>query len=366
MITCLNDGGAEAVLFRLISNLSHVDHTVVSLSGRGKYAELLEQINVEVIDLDMKKFRGFLLGPFRLFRLLRNYKPSCVQTWMYHADFIGGIISRIACCRNLYWGIHNSDVSFKNNTFVRYILIRINAVLSWFIPSGIISCSSIALLAHSSAGYCRRKILFIPNGHLVNIFFPDNFVKKSIRAELNIEDDTFVIGMVARLHPQKDHPNLLNALSIVREKYSKFVCLLVGTGLDDRSSLVSYIQEKGLESNIRLVGSRTDIPFIMNSLDLYCSSSFSEAFPNVLCEAMATGVPCVTTDVGDSAYIVGDTGWVVSPRSPKLLSEAILVAISALPCDERSRRARERIVENFSINSMVDRYESAWSSLKSY
>jgi glycosyltransferase involved in cell wall biosynthesis len=114
-----------------------------------------------------------------------------------------------------------------------------------------------------------------------------------------------------------------------------------------------------------LVGPRNDIPSIMNGLDLLCSSSFSEAFPNVLCEAMAAGVPCVTTDVGDSGYIVGDTGWVVPPRSPELLSEAIFTALSALPCVDRSRRARARIVENFSINNMANQYESAWLSAQS-
>jgi glycosyltransferase involved in cell wall biosynthesis len=361
VITCLNDGGAEAVLFRTIQSLPHDEHFVVSLAGLGKYGDLLKNRGVEVVDLDMTTLGRKLSAIYRLAGLIKSIAPDTIQTWMYHADFVGGIAARMAGFRNIAWGLHNSMVAASDNPLPRFALIRLNALLSHVIPKWVISCSKAALVAHRGIGYHSRKLVFIPNGYPVDAFFPDQKARMQTRADFGVVADEVLLGMVARLDPQKDHLNLLNALAILKES-NTFKCLLVGKDLDQGSQLRPEIESRGLGDHVLLVGQRADIPNIMNALDVFClSSAFSEAFPNVLCEAMACGTPCVTTDVGDSAFIVDNTGWVVPPRSPERLAAALVSAIANLPDPGRQAAARRRIVENFSVERMAEAYRSVWS-----
>jgi len=360
VITCLNDGGAEAILFRLIQELPDDNHIVVSLSGLGKYGDLLQSIGIEVIDLDMTTLGRKLSAVYRLARIIKAIVPDAIQTWMYHADFIGGAAARIAGFNNIIWGLHNSVVTTRGNPLPRYVMIRANALLSHVIPRRIISCSQTALLAHKNIGYAARKIFFIPNGYPLDTFYPDQKARLQIRTEFDVAEGEVLIAMIARFDPQKDHLNLLNALAILKQTHS-FRCLLVGKGLDRYSQLNSEIETRGLGKYVLLVGQRNDIPRIMNALDICVNASFAEAFPNVLCEAMACGVPCVATDVGDSAFIVGDTGWIVPPRSPDKLAAVLVRAIAALPEPVRQHAARQRISDNFSIEKMAKAYRAAWS-----
>lgn len=359
VITCLDDGGAEAVLYRLVKSLNDVRHVVVSLSGTGKYGYLLREMGIEVFDLEMKSLGGKVSALFRLSRLIKKICPDVVQTWMYHADLIGGLAARLVGFKNVVWGLHNCMVGAKENTIKRYGLIRINALLSYFIPAKIVSCSMGGLLAHKSIGFFDEKLVLVHNGSPVGDFYPDADLGVSIRKELSVGENDFVIGVVARLDPQKDHVNLLDALFYLKKSVD-FKCLLVGNGLGRDSTLVPEIEARGLGGEVVLAGQRSDIPAVMNAIDLLCLSSNAEAFPNVLCEAMACGKPCVATEVGDCSFIVGDSGWIVPPRSPKILAEALFDAIKALPDSNRSRAARQRIVENFTLERMAESYKNVW------
>lgn len=361
VITCLNDGGAEAVLFRTIQSLSKDEHFVVSLAGVGKYGDLLKKFGVEVFDLEMTTWGRKFSSIYRLTGLIKSIAPDAIQTWMYHADFVGGVAARMAGFRNIAWGLHNSMVAAIDNSLPRFALIRLNALLSLAIPKCVVSCSKSALVAHRGIGYHSRKLIFIPNGYPVDAFRPDQNARMQTRLSLGVLGEDVLLGMVARLDPQKDHLNLLNSLVILKRTHS-FKCLLVGKDLDQDSKLRPEIESRGLSDDVLLIGQRTDIPDIMNALDIFCLSSYAEAFPNVLCEAMACGTPCVTTDVGDSAFIVGDTGWVVPPRSPELLAAALVSAIATLPDPARQAAVRRRIVENFSVERMANAYRSVWSS----
>lgn len=360
VITCLNDGGAEVALFRLIANTPHFHHCVVSLAGLGKYGVLLKEIEVDVVDLDMGSFAKKFSAVFRLAYLVRLIRPDVIQSWMYHADLIAGIAGRLVGFKNITWGLHNSTVSLGDNTLQRFALIRLNAILSYVIPNTIVSCSQAALYAHRDIGYNAKRLLFVPNGYPVGTFFPDEKTRRKTRVDFGVDDDEVLLGMVARLDPLKDHINLLNSLAILKET-QKFKCLLVGTGLEPDSQLLPEIESRGLGDYVLLVGPRADIPGVMNALDVYVSSSWSEAFPNVLCEAMACGVPCVVTDVGDSAFIVGDTGWIVPRRSPEQLAASLVCAIANLADTERKAAARRRIVEKFSIDRMAELYRLVWT-----
>jgi glycosyltransferase involved in cell wall biosynthesis len=174
--------------------------------------------------------------------------------------------------------------------------------------------------------------------------------------------------MVSRYDPQKDHANLLKALSILRQKNIEFRCALVGKHIDDSNKELTFLIKKlELDSNILLLGSRSDIPTVMNGLDLHVLASSSEGFPNVVAEAMACGTPCVVTDVGDASFIVGDTGWVVPPRDSQRLADTIELAIKESNRSgwvTRSIAARQRIEKNFSIDNMIRNYNAIWQEAK--
>ena len=176
-----------------------------------------------------------------------------------------------------------------------------------------------------------------------------------------------LLGLVARFDPQKDHLNLICALGLLKQSSRDFRCLLIGGGMTSANAdLIAWLDTHNIRAEVPLLGQRSDIPSVMNALDVHVlSSSFGEAFPNVLCEAMACGTPCVTTDVGDAGLIVAKTGWVVPARSAVALAQAMTAAIEQLVADplaweHRQNEARLRILNNFSIEKMVDSFNLTW------
>lgn len=372
VITCLGDGGAQSVLYNLCKHDQRNNHQVVSLSGDGKYGPMFASIGVDVRTLNLQGALFPLLGFFKLALLLRREKPHVVQTWMYHADLVGGLAARAAGIKPVVWGLHNffDSTSSKTKTI---IVVRLLSKLSWLIPAKILSCSKRVIDNHVSMGYDRTKIMLAYNGYDLANFQPvansrDLFTASLPATNLNHGDLIPLIGTVGRFHPDKDYVNLLDALVVLRELGFVFKCVLVGTELDRSNTLLAeWIAKRGLADCIELLGPRTDIPRIMNSIDIFVLPSAREAFPNVVAEAMACGTPCVVTDVGDVAYMVGDTGWVVPPKNPQFLANGLAHALDELSIGiymcSRSRRARQRIEQNFSIGAMVHEYINCWNSV---
>jgi glycosyltransferase involved in cell wall biosynthesis len=366
IITGLNDGGAEGALYRLCCADKNTQHTVISIMGQGKYGPLLAVEGVSVVTLDMAQGRVTLKGIFKLWRTLRRLKPDVVQTWLYHADLIGGVIARLAGVRRVFWGIRHSNLTPGTVKRSTIIIAKICARLSKVVPYKIISCSKEGVRAHTAIGYSPDRFLVIPNGYDLAKFQPQLRTASEVRRALSVPKNKIVLGMVGRFDPQKDHYNLLNALSTLDFEFN-VVCLLVGTGMDEsNANLMQLIQQADCSARVQLLGRRTDIPAIMSMLDIHVLSSLGEAFPNVLAEAMACGTPCITTDVGNAALIVGDTGWVVAPQDSALLSDALRTAIRAKDNEESWRKrclaAQKRIEENFSIETMVNSYHAAWEA----
>lgn len=367
IITGLNDGGAEAVLYRLcLAAEQHDRHVVISLSPAGKYSPLLEAAGVEVHHLDMPRGRLTVSGLLRLFRLLRHHRPDVVQTWMYHADLLGGVVARLAGCRRVFWNIRHSELVPGATGRSTLIVARLCAFLSRLVPHGIVACAERAREVHIGIGYDAGRFVVIPNGYDVSRYRPDIAARAALRDELGIGPETPLLGLVGRWNKQKDHPNLLAAFARVAQEQPGIRLLLVGTGCTpDNSDLVALIEGHHLAGQVLLAGRRDDIPAVMNGLDLHIlSSSHGEGFPNVVAEAMACGTPCIVTDVGDAALIVGQTGWVVPPRDPEALAEAMRAALGAMQDDatwhDRKDSARRRIADNFSLSTMVERYQALW------
>lgn len=368
IITGLNDGGAEAALFRLCSVNREYSHHVISLMDKGKYGEKFESLGISVDILNMPQGRVNVSGLYKLFKLLRILKPEVVQTWMYHADLLGGVIARLAGIKNISWGIHHSNLNPGEAKKSTIYIARLCSILSYVIPRNIICCAEKSVKVHSELGYCKSKLKVIYNGYDLNAFNIDSEDRELVRREFNINDNMLLLGMVSRFHPFKDHKTLVKALGILKESNINFKCILVGQGMTEgNGDLNTWFNESDVSNNMILAGTRNDIAKIMNALDLHILSSSSEAFPNVLNEAMACGTLCVTTDVGDAAFIVGNYGWVSPSKQPQKLAEAIF---SALEVKESSPekwqnlklQARTRIKDNFTIDTMVKKYNQIWSS----
>jgi glycosyltransferase involved in cell wall biosynthesis len=368
IITGLDDGGAEAVLYRLCLSDKSYNHIVVSLMDEGKYGPLLVDKDIKVYCLNMKRGRVSLAGLLKLYKIIRKINPYVVQTWMYHANLIGGVVSRLVGIKNVVWGIHHTNLIKGESKLSTIILGKICAFLSHFIPQNIIYCAHKSKRVHEELGYSMGKAFVIGNGYNINQFFTDNYIRDTFRSKFKVSNEVNLLGMVGRYDPLKDHLNLIMALPRIIKAGYNIKLILVGKDLDvNNQTLLNQIQENELLDKILLLGQRNDILAVMNALDLHLLSSSSEAFPNVLPEAMACGTPCVTTDVGDAGLIVGTTGWVVPPKDPLLLANAIMQALDEKHSNnqqwqDRKSKCRTRIVDNFSIERMVSNYHNVWIS----
>jgi glycosyltransferase involved in cell wall biosynthesis len=331
----------------------------------GKYGPILTANGIRVTSLNMPRGSVTFYGLSRLWKTLREERPAIIQTWMYHADLVGGVVARFANLPVL-WNIRHTELDSQKSSKGTILVARFCAALSKVIPSKILCCADRALRIHGELGYDRKRMHVIPNGYDLSVFRPSLDARVAIRQELEIDLTVSVIGFVARYNPQKDHENLLQALFYLKQNHNCPICLLVGTGMDVENRVLSQrISELGLDQQVRLLGRRDDVYNIMNALDVHVmSSAFGEAFPNVIAEAMACGTPCVSTDVGDAAKIVGETGWVVPPRDPEQLANAIEAALGQLKSRSvwanRKKAAITRIGDNFTVEQMVNSYNTVW------
>ena len=370
IITGLDDGGAEAVLYRMCKLDKECQHIVISLQGQGKqkYVSLLQKCNISVHTLNFSKTRINIFGLFKLFKLIRQLKPDVVQTWMPHADLIGGVMARIVGVKNIFWGIHHTNLIKGKINRIVVIINKLNAILSSFVPTKIIYCAEKSREVQESIGFKKNKGVVVHNGYDTNSFFQNSSLGNSIRNELGISHETFVIGHVGSYNPLKDQETLIKSLRYLDQKGINFNAIFVGKKLDSSNdNLIRLIEENGLTERIHLLGIRNDISAIMNGIDVFMLSSVSEAFPNVLNEAMACGTPCISTDVGDTALIVGNTGWIVSPQDAKALAKSSIKALEEKKLhheswEQRKKDCRQRIIENFSFEKMIKKYKDVWNT----
>lgn len=365
--TGLGVGGAESMLRNLLSKLdrSRFAPHVVSLTGSGEIGRRIAAIGVPVLDLDLRHrpVRDFI----QLVRHVRRLQPDVVQTWMYHADLLGGLAARCAGVRAIAWGIRNSTLDRDQTKLSTRLVTRLNGLLSRWLPTGILSCAEAGRNVHVALGYAAEKMAVIPNGFDLSRFRPDAAARTSVRDELRLLADTPLVGIVGRFDPQKNHTGFLEAAGLLRNVRSDVHYVLVGNGLDARNDeLAAAARRAEVFDAVHWLGRRDDMPRLMASLDvLASSSSFGEAFPNVLGEAMACGVPCAVTDVGDSAAIVADTGRVVPSGDMPALAAAIddLLSLEASERASLGRRARLRVEEHFEIGHVVRCYEDYYGRL---
>ena len=288
-----------------------------------------------------------------------------MQTWMYHADFIGGIAAYILRIK-VIWGIRHTNIDDPHIKKSTKLIAHLCAILSFFVPHRVVCCAEAARKSHVEFGYKKEKLIVVSNGYDLEKFCPDPIGRTELRGLWGISDDEIVFGMVARFDPVKDHENLIQALKVVREKGLRFKCLLIGRDMvRENRDLSKKIEDAKLGRSILLLGQRVDIPAVMSALDIHILSSKDEAFPNVIAEAMACGTPCITTDAGDASEIVGDTGWVVPVEDSRSLASALIGAHAewngeGATWGQRRTAVRARIIGRYDLHQMIDGFHRAW------
>jgi glycosyltransferase involved in cell wall biosynthesis len=368
IISGLQADGAETVLHSITSRMdaNRFENEVISLTDLGPMAGRLTASGTPVRALGMR--RG-VANPLRILQLaewLKKSKPQIVQTWMYHADLIGGAAACLAGKLPVVWGIHHTNLDPDQNKRATIWTARACARLSRSVPERIVCCSEASREAHARFGYSEQKMKVIPNGFDLRRFHPDAEARLGLRLELNVPADALLIGMAARFHIQKGHQNFISAATSLHALLPNVHFALCGKDVDENNSeLAAWIKAAGLHTVCHLLGSREDMPRFFAALDVATSSSLSEAFPMSVGEAMACGTPCVVTDVGDSASIVGDTGKVVPASDPGALAAAWQEMLAGGPAvrQQMGRSARNRVEQRFNISSIVERYQELYCQI---
>lgn len=359
LIGTLKQGGAERQLVELVKGLDkeHFDITVALFYNEGELREELFGLRgVRLLSLS-KSGRWDLIGyNYRLIRILMSLKPDVLYSFLPEPNIIGLVVGKLAMVPKIVWGIRASNVNMKHYNWLVGASTRISAWLSRF-PNTIIVNSFKGFLYHEENGYATKNMIVIPNGINTKRFVQDQNGRLQVRSEWGIDEEILLIGRVGRLDPMKDYETFLRAAQIFVKHENRVCFVCVGDGPETyKNYLYNLCKKLGLDNKVLWVSSRHDMSDVYNAFDIFTSSSaFGEGFPNVIGEAMACGVPCVVTDVGDSAKIVGDTGEIVATKEPLSLSEGWLVMLKRLEKESNSmaKTASLRINDKFSSETMV-------------
>lgn len=367
IIIGLNVGGAELMLHRLVLNSSRkgmFEHHVISLTDLGVIGSRLQEEGIPVYSLGMKSVTSVLLVLIKLQRLLRKIQPDIVQTWMYHADFLGGLAAKSIGVRNIIWGIRTTDPS-QSASKQTVALSKLCAKLSYFIPNTIICVAHTALTHHESIGYKSNNMIVIPNGFDLTKFYPDKNKRVTLRRHLGISEDELVIGNIGRFNPVKNQLNFIQACLILLNKGYRFKVLLAGRNLNlDNMQINTLLDRSTHREHFIFLGEYEDTPSFYNAIDALCLCSVSEGFPNVLGEAMATAKVCYSTDAGDAYIILGSSGFKIDSTSAHDISLSLESNWLKKTRDELSSvevDAYSRIKDNFSIAKVVTEFEQLYT-----
>jgi len=366
LITGLNTGGAETMLFKLLSmtDRQRFRPVVVSLKSGGTLADRIRELGVEVYGADMRSRIPSPSKWLRLGSLVRRLAPDILQGWMIYGNLAAQTLSwRSGSRPRVLWNMRHSLHDLKMERRTTAAVVRAMAGLSSQ-PVSILYNSATSARQHEARGYDARKTRVIPNGFDSHLFRPDPEARASLRSEMGINDRTPLIGLVARYHPVKDHTNFLRAARLLVSAGSPARFLMIGRDTDG-PEVRAAVDRLDLRRQVVGLGERSDLARLTAGLDIATCCSVAESFPNSVGEAMSCGVPCVVTDVGDSAWMVGEAGRVVPPRDSAALCDAWRGLLWLPP--ERRRQlgetARARVLGQFSLDRIVNQYESLYTEV---
>jgi glycosyltransferase involved in cell wall biosynthesis len=355
LVRSLEAGGAERQLVELARGLRERGQkvTVAIYYKRGPLLADLERTGAAIVDL-RKKGRWDIFGFLgRVRQAIRNARPDVVYSFLGGANVVAAAVRPLAGAPRLVWSVRGTLRNFTGDEWLERLNFRIEQLMSK-VPELIIANSHAGRVFAQARGFPAGRIEVIPNGIDTERFHPDPALRAEQRRRWGLRDDQIAVGVLSRFHPMKGIDVFLHACVRIAETRPDIRAFLVGNGREGER-LRALAAQLGVSGMVTLESQTDDSVSVLNGLDIYCSSSVAgEGFSNSVAEAMACGLPCVVTDVGDSAAIVGDTGTVVMPANPEALATAILDMAGKLDRVDRSR-IRSRVIDNFSLDVMVER-----------
>jgi len=359
LITGLGLGGAERQLKALITDPEKfsLEHVVISLKDEGVIGkQIVGQPGVYLHCLNLHKS---IVGFWQLYKILRREKPDVLQTWLYHADFLGLIVGKLARVPRIVWNIRCSNMDLSRYSRRTAVIVKILKFLSRF-PDAIVTNSKAGKTFHTNLGYAPNRWVLIPNGIDTNFFQPNRSAGMELRRSLGIPEKALVVGMLSRVDPMKDHLTFLKAMEALSRTHDNLYCIVAGKGTKSASWPV-------VPPRLLRLGIWKNVPEFLNSLDIFVlSSAFGEGFPNVVGEAMAFEIYTISTDVGGAADLVKTSAQIIPPRNVAQLSLALesLLALSSRERKAIGQESRKRVISSYSLSTMRQRYVSFYKSLR--
>lgn len=347
-------GGAEMMLSRLIKSQPDVQHHLISLMGINEelYADTLN----ECCSYRSLKWNGIntLIVISELRKIIKELNPNIVQGWMYHANVITSLsLLGFKKKPKFFWGIHHSLAAPQEESLSTKIALNLSKILSKH-PMGVIYCANSSRIQHINFGFKQKNNIVIPNGVALDKF--------SINLKIF---EPCIIGFAGRYHKAKGYSYLFEVINELKDYPIFFKIAGQGASLEN-SAIVEYFNKYQLDQGkVQLLGQVTNMKEFYNSINLFLMTSITEGFPNVLVEAMASGIPCVTTDVGDAKYIVDQYGFVASSGNIQQIKKHILsyLNLNNNEKEKLKKDVRTRVEDNFSIEQVSQQYRDAWKNI---
>ncbi|AIK97106.1 glycosyltransferase [Candidatus Odyssella acanthamoebae] len=362
IITGLGRGGAERMLLKLLSSIdrNRFEPRIFCLTTIDDLKPEFDSLGIKVYTYQLNRPVLAIISLWRFLKDCGQFAPHLIQGWMYHGNIFAWLAHK-RCPAKLLFGIRASLYDFNFERRLTQWIIRLGGYLSTS-SDGIIYVSTVARHQHELIGYTPKESITIANGFDLEKFKENSDFRLDYRQRLQLLDTHIAIGFFARFHKLKGFKDLLQAFAVVHKKNPQTKLILAGQQIDDQNAqLQETIAHYKLQQHVLLLGQLTHPEHCLPALDLFVSPSLQEGFPNVVGEAMACGVPCVVTDVGDSALAVGETGIVVPPNDPQALAQAILKIIEHPDTlHSLGGQARRRIETKFSLPTIVKEYETAY------
>ena len=354
VIIGLGIGGAELMLKRLVEGLNGKDgmqHSVISLTDLGPVGQQLQDAGISVTALGMKNALSLPSTFFKLRRELKRQKPDIVQTWMYHADFLGGLASKTLGVKRIIWSVRNTFIESRGK--INFLFRKLCSYLSYWIPSQVIYVSNSARKEHISSGFNPHKSVVIGNGFDTSKYSFNEKKREMYRDELGLVNSDVAVFSVGRYVPAKDHHTFVQAVCEASKNNKNIRGILVGRDI----SLENFNLSKDEVSLFIVLGERSDVAGLLSAADVFCLHSITEGFPNVLGEAMSVGLPCIVTRAGDAEIILNDIDSTFDIRDCFGISKRIVFfAENKNTRKDQGRKNRKIVIDSYTLENVLDTY----------
>lgn len=370
-IATIDGGGAEAMLRSLVAGTDHAQWRIVVVAVDARSwpgaSVFMEEHCDAFHDLQSPKFlnRQTLSG---LRSILRREQPDLVQTWMHHADLVGGSIAKLCGVRRVVWSIHCREIHRSpGESHARLRLLGLAlAAASRMVPAAIVSCSHTAIEDHRRRGYPAGKMRWIPNGIDTARFQPNEKARSALRTELAIPASAPVVGFVGRFHEMKDPATLFASIRRMQKTAPSCHFLLCGGTAADLDEKTHHAwRTLPVIEHVHFVPFRPNPESLYPAMDVFTLTSRTEACPMTILEAMACGVPCVTSDTGDCGLLVDELGELVAPGDSAGFQRAWsrMLALAKHGDTTLPEQVRQRVIEKYSLPRAVAAYQSLYREL---